>query len=251
MDIIQLGPWQLGLTDYSLSNSQQRVELEPLLFKLLVFFANNPRRIITRQELVEAIWQQSYVDDNAINRAISELRKVLQHPELPISPIKTHHRKGYSLQLDPIQGIHTAQTTPNIDAVSPQPAMTEPQSTPATAPLNSKKADKKRFYALLALIPILLIISYFWFLMPHNEVPTTRAVATEPNQSPSSLTLLNRQKITWFKGIESRPLLSPDKAFLAYSHTLPDNHVRTIVRKQLNHLGSAPQEMIIEEERII
>lgn len=248
MDIIHLGPWQLGLTDYSLSNPQQRVELEPLLFKLLVFFANNPRRIINRQELVEAIWQQSYVDDNAINRAISELRKVLQHPELPISPIKTHHRKGYSLQLDPIQDTRTAQTTPNIDAVSAQAVMIEPKSTPAITPLNAKKADKKRFYALLALIPILLIISYFWFLIPNNEVPTTSAVTTEPNQAPSSLTLLNRQKITWFKGIESRPLLSPDKAFLAYSHTLPDNHVRTIVRKQLNHLGSAPQEMIIEEE---
>lgn len=247
MDIIHLGPWQLGLKDYSLSNPQQRVELEPLLFKLLVFFANNPRRIINRQELVEAIWQQSYVDDNAINRAISELRKVLQHPELPISPIKTHHRKGYSLQLDPIQGVRTEQTKPSSDAVIPQPAMTEPKSTATATPLKGKKANNIRLYGLLALIPVLLIVSYYWFLMPETETPATSAVAIGTSQQPPSLTLLNRQKITWFKGIESRPLMSPDKAFLAYSHTLPNNHVRTIVRKQLNHLGNAPQEMIIEE----
>uniref|UniRef100_UPI004047C96E winged helix-turn-helix domain-containing protein n=1 Tax=Rheinheimera sp. TaxID=1869214 RepID=UPI004047C96E len=87
--------------DFSINDGAQRKELEPLLIKLLQCFAKEPGRIVSRQELIDTIWQQSYVDDNAINRAISELRKALQHPELPQSPIKTHHRKGYSLQLPP------------------------------------------------------------------------------------------------------------------------------------------------------
>ena len=73
------------------------MNLEPLLFKLAVYFFANPERIIARQELAEQVWQQAYVDDNAINRAISDLRKALQHPKLTDSVLKTHHRKGYSL----------------------------------------------------------------------------------------------------------------------------------------------------------
>ncbi|WP_445769090.1 winged helix-turn-helix domain-containing protein [Rheinheimera sp.] len=97
MQTFQLGPWTFIPADFSIYDGDKRTELEPLLCKLLQCFAASPGAIVSRQQLVETIWQQSYVDDNAINRAISELRKALQHPKLPQSPIKTHHRKGYSL----------------------------------------------------------------------------------------------------------------------------------------------------------
>ena len=94
MDTLQLGPWHFIPADFSINDGTQRKELEPLLVKLLLCFSKEPGRIVSRQELIDTIWQQSFVDDNAINRAISELRKALQHPELSLSPIKTHHRKG-------------------------------------------------------------------------------------------------------------------------------------------------------------
>ena len=251
MDIIHLGPWQLGVADYTLSNQQQRIELEPLLFKLLHYFATHPRRIINRQELVEAIWQQSYVDDNAINRAISELRKVLQHPELPVSPIKTHHRKGYSLQLDP----HYAkqQTKPdNVTEMLTEQDQPTRQSGPKARSKNRHPFKAMTAYLTVLTLALVSIGGYLHFKDP-AELPATEpelaAVAEAPKQSNrQQLKILNRQKITWFKGIESRPLLSPDKLYLAYSHTLPNNHVRTIVRKQSSTLGSAPQEMIIEDD---
>lgn len=247
MEIIQLGPWQLSVNDYSLNNPSQRIELEPLLFKLLHYFAKQPRRIITRQELVEAIWQQSYVDDNAINRAISELRKILQHPELPVSPIKTHHRKGYSLQLDPK---YTNQLQQPAAAIALEPHHSSDASR-TTAPTQSK-ANRKRFALYLSAgLLFMLLVSYF--LITDNTATSSniadKAIAadTPALQTRQQLEILTRQKVTWFKGIESRPLLSPDKAYLAYSHTLPNNHVRTIVRKQSSAVGSAPQEMIIED----
>jgi DNA-binding winged helix-turn-helix (wHTH) protein len=96
-NVIFVGEWQLNIKQQTISDGVHTRELEPLLFKLLCFFIENNERIITRQELVENIWQQSFVDDNAINRAISELRKVLKSENQPGQTIKTHYRKGYSL----------------------------------------------------------------------------------------------------------------------------------------------------------
>mgnify|MGYP005841277321 CR=1 FL=1 len=249
MEIIHLGPWQLGVLDYSLSNPQQRVELEPLLFKLLHYFAIHPRRIINRQELVEAIWQQNYVDDNAINRAISELRKVLQHPDLPVSPIKTHHRKGYSLQLDPQYSQQQANALHAQELAAQQHR--QPLQTTDNVLTKNHKPNKAFVPYLSALLLLLLSISGY-ILLKHSVRPAgtesaiTEVAAVPVQQNRQQLDVLNRQKVTWFKGVESRPLLSPDKSYLAYSHTLPDGHIRVVVRKQNNAVASAPQEMIIE-----
>ncbi|TMP63025.1 hypothetical protein CWB79_22430 [Pseudoalteromonas sp. S1649] len=47
------------------------------MFKLLCFFFEHNDRIITRQELVEYIWQQSFVDDKDVSRSSADLRNSL------------------------------------------------------------------------------------------------------------------------------------------------------------------------------
>jgi DNA-binding winged helix-turn-helix (wHTH) protein/Tol biopolymer transport system component len=230
MDTLQLGPWTFTPADFSINDGTARKELEPLLVKLLLCFSKEPGRIISRQELVDTIWQQSYVDDNAINRAISELRKALQHPELRLSPIKTHHRKGYSLQLP-------ASATALAEAGDIAPLYAAQHRT-------SPARYAKPVGWLAALICVTVIATALWYkLQPDTVTPTQ-------NDKPqlSEITLLNQQKVTWFKGIESRPLVSPDKQLLAYSHSLPDGRLRVLVRKLGASAGQLLQEVTLEAE---
>lgn len=233
MDIIQLGPWQFNAAEFCISDENQKIELEPLLCKLLICFAGNPGRIVSRQELVESIWQQSFVDDNAINRAISELRKVLQHPTLQQSPIKTHHRKGYSLQLTTLAA-NVTNTVPN--------------SVPAQH--NAKARINPKPYIIAAVITLLIAIASYWFFTTNNAL-TPSVTSTTGNTKPivRNLKIITNQKITWFKGVESRPLLSPNKQLLAYTHSLPDGSMRTMVRKAaLTITKQALQEIAIESD---
>jgi len=227
MDIIQLGPWLFKPADFSISDASQRKELEPLLVKLLCCFATEPGRIISRQELVDTIWQQSYVDDNAINRAISELRKALQHPQLGQSPIKTHHRKGYSLQL---QAAGTAVDT----------APVQTGSTTARA-----KAAKPVWYGIAAIIAAAVAAGVI-YVMSQVSAPVTTAGTGHDATQAITLTITNQQKVTWFKGIESRPLISPDKQFLAYGHAQQDGSMRVLVRKLGIAAGNTLQEVALE-----
>ena len=231
MQSFQLGPWRFVPADFSIYDGDKRIELEPLLCRLLHFFANQPGTIVSRQQLIDAIWQQSYVDDNAINRAISELRKALQHPALEQSPIKTHHRKGYSLQLPQIiRAPHSEQAAILSNDIAPT-------------------AQRKPRWLLLGVVALLLSVvlittAVFWNWQA--EPLTDKPAADKPKLT--ELTILNQQKVTWFKGIESRPLVSPDKQLLAYSHSLPDGQIRVFVRKLGASAGQLLQEVTLEAQ---
>lgn len=229
MDKMQLGPWTFTPGDYSIHDKAQRIELEPLLCKLLHYFTAHPGKIISRQQLVDAIWQQSYVDDNAINRAMSELRKALQHPDVPQSLIKTHHRKGYSLQLPDQPG-----------AVVEQAACAEGFTT-------TQATQHKRHFPLwsVVLTTLLLAAAVYYFSTQEPASPRETAKLDDKPQV-LEMDIVTRQKVTWFKGIESRPLLSADKQLLAYSHSQPDGTLRAVVRKLGIGTGSALQEVVIE-----
>ena len=161
---------------------------------------------------------------------MSELRKVLQHPEVQQSLIKTHHRKGYSLQL------------PNQS----EAAMTQPTSTEFNASTSPTGFKRLPLWSGLLATLLLAAVGAGYFYSGKEPVLTVENSKLEDKPQVQQMDIVARQKITWFKGIESRPLLSPDKQLLAYSHSQPDGTVRAIVRKLGMGTGSALQEVVIE-----
>jgi len=119
-NIIYVGEWQLNISLQTINDGVHARELEPLLFKLLCYFIEHNERIISRQELADNIWQQSYVDDNAINRAISELRKALKSEKQPAAKVSKHITvKGIvylflSAQIKPRQSLQNSEINMNL-----------------------------------------------------------------------------------------------------------------------------------------
>ncbi|MBE0389312.1 hypothetical protein PLUTE_b0240 [Pseudoalteromonas luteoviolacea DSM 6061] len=94
------GHYALNKRKRSLTFCGERVKVEPLIYDLLVYFIQHRDRVISRDELCREIWQQEYVDNNAINRAVSELRRSISKHTLEGEVIRTHYKKGYSFNLD-------------------------------------------------------------------------------------------------------------------------------------------------------
>ncbi len=202
-NVIFVGEWQLNIKQQTISDGVHTRELEPLLFKLLCFFIENNERIITRQELVENIWQQSFVDDNAINRAISELRKVLKSEKQPGQTIKTHYRKGYSLFI----AVRPLEQTPIAEPVVVANEETKPHL--STNTISEKNTHSSRWpWPFVALVLSLLIAATWLYIQqPQANVETQEQVPFLDLQA---------ETITWHKGTHYRLLLSQDKTKLAY-----------------------------------
>ena len=73
----------------------QEVEIEPKLLELLAFFIRKPNTIISRQALLDEVWANTYVTDNAINKLVGNLRKVLNDDAKTPRYIQTIPKRGY------------------------------------------------------------------------------------------------------------------------------------------------------------
>ncbi|GAA6206418.1 winged helix-turn-helix domain-containing protein [Thalassotalea sp. SU-HH00458] len=77
------------------------LEFEPRVFELLVFFCQHPLEAIPREILVNEVWDGRIVSDAAVNRAVGELRKLIEDQPSKPQWIKTVSKVGYRLTVKP------------------------------------------------------------------------------------------------------------------------------------------------------
>jgi len=71
------------------------VPLEPKAFNVLLFLIENRGRLIEKGELLDAIWKETNVTENALTREITKLRKTLGDDPKAAKYIQTVHTRGY------------------------------------------------------------------------------------------------------------------------------------------------------------
>jgi len=69
--------------------------LEPRAFDLLIYLVEHPGRVIEKQELFEHVWKDAFVTDNALSRAIKEIRRVIGDDASSPRYIETLPKRGY------------------------------------------------------------------------------------------------------------------------------------------------------------
>ncbi|MBH0039868.1 transcriptional regulator [Pseudoalteromonas sp. SWN166] len=222
----QIGPWQFISNRCVITSNHLERELDPLLVKLLLHFIGKPQQIVSRQELIESVWQQSFVDDNAINRAISELRKQLAHPIEKAPLLKTHYRKGYSLTVIPerLTQANVSKEPANILPDSPGISAKNEEIASATIlqPVQKKNSKKFLIYSLLVIICLCFLV---WFGLFFINTPSSEKI--------KQITV-NKVASTWNIGSEVHPEMSSDKQYLAYTNVEPENDVMHAFVKRLS-----------------
>jgi TolB-like protein/DNA-binding winged helix-turn-helix (wHTH) protein/Flp pilus assembly protein TadD len=78
-----------------LRRSGADVELRPLAFDALVHLVRHAGHVVTKDELIAAVWPGLVVTDDSIARCVSDIRRALGDVEQKI--IKTVPRRGYTL----------------------------------------------------------------------------------------------------------------------------------------------------------
>ena len=87
--------FRLDTTNHSLWRVDERVPLAPKTFDVLRFFVENAGHLITHDELLDAIWPDTYVNPEILRKYILEVRKALGDPPKAPMFIETHAKRGY------------------------------------------------------------------------------------------------------------------------------------------------------------
>ena len=91
--LLKFDRFALDLTRGCLQTADADVALRPKAFEVLRHLAQNAGRLVSRQELHEAVWPRVAVTDNSVEQCIWELREKLADSDHLL--IKTVPRRGY------------------------------------------------------------------------------------------------------------------------------------------------------------
>jgi len=109
------------------------VTLEPKAFAVLIFLIENRGRLISKEEMLDAAWKDSFVTPNALTRVVAQLRRALGDASQNSRYIETVPTRGYRFIADVVES--NGQTNgnrlpPSIKGNKPREAVS--METPAS-----------------------------------------------------------------------------------------------------------------------
>lgn len=90
-----------------------RVDLTPKAFSVLCYLADRPRRLVTKAEILDALWGDTVVTDGVLKVCVLEVRRALEDDAKSPRWIQTAHRRGYRFLEDIARGTSTSRAAPN------------------------------------------------------------------------------------------------------------------------------------------
>jgi Tol biopolymer transport system component/DNA-binding winged helix-turn-helix (wHTH) protein len=159
-----------------LRRGEEELPLEPKSFRLLEFLIENRDRVLGKEEIFRVVWNETSVSDNALTRAIAQIRKALEDDPRQPRFIETLPTVGYRF----IGKLITEEAPP---AAQPMP----------------RKLPGIAVWGVIALV-VLAAVGLAWRFWPR---PPVQAVFMPV-------------PLTTYQGNEAEPSFSPDGSQVAF-----------------------------------
>jgi DNA-binding winged helix-turn-helix (wHTH) protein/TolB-like protein/Tfp pilus assembly protein PilF len=118
---LQVGDWTVEPALNLLSATGRTVKLEPKATAVLVYLADRPGQVVSREALLSAVWSGVVVGDDSLTQVVIKLRKALGDvPETP-AYIQTIPKGGYRLIAPVDRSVETSSAPVRPDAESLHP----------------------------------------------------------------------------------------------------------------------------------
>ena len=91
----RLGQWLVCPKLNTVQADGRAIRLEPKFVQVLVCLAERPGEVVSKEELIRNVWKDTFVTDDVLTRAVSELRRALGDDAKQPRLIETVARSGY------------------------------------------------------------------------------------------------------------------------------------------------------------
>ena len=115
----RLGEWRICPQLNTVQKDGTTVRLEHKFMQVLVCLAGRPGEVVSKEELIRTVWVDTFVTDDVLTRAVSELRRILRDDAKQPHIIETVSKNGYRL-IAPVQRtqVSSLKTAPDVRADS-------------------------------------------------------------------------------------------------------------------------------------
>lgn len=244
---LRIGEWSVDSAAGELFGASGAIRVEPKVMDLLLLLASQPGQVVTREQIMDALWPGLVVGEDSLARTVSKLRQALGDDAKSPRYVETISKRGYRLLAE--VGV----------ALSADEA---PTAVPAVAPVSAFSSRRKKIgLAALAIVGLVglgwllgrgsappvvstddsaLLVSraddyYFQFSRADNEAAIElyqRVLSLHPNHAPALAGLANalaQRAIRWPESPGASPV-----EFTRLSDALANGHLdREPARTQL------------------
>jgi DNA-binding winged helix-turn-helix (wHTH) protein/predicted ATPase len=92
---ISFGRFRLDITNECLWQGARAISLRPKAFAVLKLLVERPGLLVTKQQVLDAVWPDTFVGDAVLKDNIRQLREALNDNAVSPTYIETAHRRGY------------------------------------------------------------------------------------------------------------------------------------------------------------
>ena len=194
--LLHFGAFTLDLERRGLYRADARVRLTAKPLETLIFLVENYGRVVEKQEILNAVWKDTFVTEDTLVHAIRDIRRALGDDRENPRFIMTVPREGYRFVCEVIE---TESVSTPIDLVAPTP------NVPASRP---RRRIPPWFW--IAAPALALIAIATWYFLSR-----TGSNRTKPGDGGSGAGGLKKQ-ITSGEFSAGKPIFSPDGKFILY-----------------------------------
>ena len=195
-----IGGFFVDVSRNQITHNKNSQSLPPKALAVLNYLAENQGQVVSQEDLLTHVWKDTVVSPNTLQRCIAQLRKALGDDGKVQSFIKTHAKRGYSLECDVRwQADDSALLTDKQEAQYKAENAIEVSDTPI-------KTDEKKPIKWLNLIAASILVLVVGILI-------TNAYLSKPT---SPLTIKNIRPLTSTDDRELASIYSPDGNYVVF-----------------------------------
>jgi Tol biopolymer transport system component/DNA-binding winged helix-turn-helix (wHTH) protein len=184
--VYEFGDIRVDLGRMGATRAGSAISLEPKAFDVLVYLLEHRGALVTKEELLEAVWPGTFVTPNVLTRAIAQIRKALGDDPEDARYIETLAKRGYRF-IAPVV----------VQADAGEAVATPPASAPRRRPGTAAYA--------IAGLAIVAVLAAAAALLQRRD-------AAGPASSDPQL-----KRLTSRRGFSGTPALAPDGRAVVYA----------------------------------
>ena len=100
LQLYEFGSFRLNATERLLIRGNEVVSLTPKVFDTLLVLVENSGHVLGKDELMQTLWPDSFIEESSLTQNISLLRRALGEPGGDLQYVETVPKRGYRFVAD-------------------------------------------------------------------------------------------------------------------------------------------------------
>jgi Tol biopolymer transport system component/DNA-binding winged helix-turn-helix (wHTH) protein len=207
--LFQFGGFTLDLRRHGLYRGEERIHLTEKPLKTLTYLVENRGRVVEKQELLDEIWKDTFVTEDNLVHAISEIRRALADDKDDPRFVQTVPRHGYRFVGDVVVASHAGEISQEGTSTSKITGREGPhRAERLPGPIRKTRNGQVIVISVLAIILTGSLVGLYVFIYRRPQIA-------------NSATVFQKLKVTRLStsGKVTSAVVSPDGRYVVYAQS--------------------------------